>query len=140
MLKANLYSFITKLQQDHPDLKFKFGPRFSFRPPRTIIIGPLTEELSPLHFQLLLLHELGHALSGHFDYHTDIERLRIEAEAWDKAKKISSFYQIPYDQDFAESQLDSYRDWLHQKSLCKTCQISRYQTPDGIYHCPNCKT
>ncbi|MBR0403266.1 hypothetical protein IJI55_01825 [Candidatus Saccharibacteria bacterium] len=126
-------SFRQQLQNNYPDFTFTDGKKFAFRPPKTIIIGPPEPNDS-----LLLLHELGHALSRHQDYHTHIERLKIETEAWAIAKKLCRIYHIPYDEDFVESQLDTYRDWLHSKSICKKCGLTRYQTPDGHYHCPLC--
>lgn len=116
-----------------PDFSYKTGKKFAFRPPRTIILGP-PEPRS----ELLLLHELSHALLGHKSFRTDVERLRIESAAWEKAKSLAKELNIPYSDDFAQSRLDSYRDWLHKKSLCKICHLTRYQTPDGVYHCPHC--
>ena len=135
-LPSSAQRFISKLQSDYPQITIKSGPKFSYRPPKTIFYGPYEPN-----FKLLLLHELGHALSGHLNYNLDLERLKIESEAWQKAAAICQShpeYQVAYDSDFAESQLDSYRHWLHQKSLCPNCKLSRFQTPDGKYHCPLC--
>ena len=60
-----------KLKKDYPDLRFKEGRKFAFRPPRTIVIGP--EEPGA---ELLLLHEVGHAISGHRDFDVDVKRLK----------------------------------------------------------------
>lgn len=129
-------NFISLLQQKFPTFNFKPGSKFAFRPPKTIILGPPQDN-----FGLLSLHELGHALCKHKNYHTHIERLKIESEAWQMAKILCQNHPdlgIIYDEDFAEMQLDTYRDWLHQKSQCKKCRLTRFQTPDGIYHCPQC--
>ena len=137
------FAFLARLQSDYPEFRFRLNrKRFSYRH-GTIFIGP------PQHnFALLALHELGHALSGHTDYNLDVERLKIESEAWERAKTVYQHYQktapellasTPWDEDFVQDSLDTYRDWLHQKSLCKTCGLTRYQTKDGQYHCPNCE-
>ena len=84
------------------------------------------------------MHEIGHAILGNSSYKTDLERLKIERNAWDKAKNLCKKFDIPFNEEFAEDELDSYRNWLHQKSLCKTCGLTRYQTNDGEYHCPKC--
>ena len=123
-----------QLEADYPELSFRKGAKFAFRPPRTITIGP-TEPYS----SLLLLHEVGHALSGHRDFKTDALRLKMEREAWEKARKLASKYEVEFDDEVAEQELDSYRDWLDAKSRCPVCGLTRYQTPDGMYHCPKCE-
>jgi lipopolysaccharide biosynthesis regulator YciM len=35
--------------------------------------------------------------------------------------------------------LDTYRDWLHRRSACPECGLTRYQTVDGRWHCPGCE-
>lgn len=136
--------FIETLKLEFGQFNFIPAKRFKWHAPKSIYF----EENSgyPLqYFALLTLHELGHALCGHKDYKTDVERLRIESEAWQRAKTLISEHEswqkdfgIVYDEDFAENELDSYRDWLHTKSRCKNCGLTRYQTKDGKYHCPNC--
>ena len=88
---------------------------------------------------LLLLHEVGHALSGCYDFRTEIGRLKIEVIAWEKAKELCETYKIAIDDELIESELDTYRDWLHQKSRCPDCGLTRFQTPDGAFHCPKCE-
>lgn len=143
-IPENAQAFLLELQSEYPDFSWQLGARFKYRPEKTIIIDQNSPAPWP-YFALLTLHELGHALSKHKDYKTDVERLRIESEAWQRAKRLISehknwqkTYQLAYDEDFAESELDSYRDWLHQKSKCKNCGLTRYQTLDGKYHCPQC--
>jgi len=129
-----LLPLISRLQTAYPKLQFRFGKRFIYRPPHTIFVG------SPEpHAELLLLHELGHALLGHQTFKSDLERLKIERAAWDKARELAIKHHIPFNENFAETELDTYRDWLHTKAKCKKCGLSRYQTPDGIYHCPHCE-
>ena len=128
--------FISQIANDYPDFNYRVGEKFAFHPPKTIILGPPQPN-----FALLALHELGHALCKHKTYNTHVKRLKIESEAWQMAKTITENhpeYGISYDPEFAEDQLDSYRDWLHTKSKCKKCGLTRFQTPDGDYHCPRC--
>lgn len=132
---AHLFStLLNAAKKDYPDLVFKIGQKFAFRPPHTIIINP--KEASS---ELLLLHELGHATLGHKDYHTNIDRLKMEKDAWEKAKVLADKYNVTYDDELAQSELDTYRNWLHQKSICPNCGLTRYQTPDQKYHCPRCE-
>ena len=124
-----------KLKKDYPDLRFKEGRKFAFRPPRTIFIGP--EEPGA---ELLLLHEVGPAISGHRDFDVDVKRLKMEVEAWEKARDLANNYGVEFSEEVMEAELDSYRDWLHQKSRCPACGLTRFETPDGQYHCPRCES
>ncbi|MBR5408862.1 hypothetical protein IK112_02870 [Candidatus Saccharibacteria bacterium] len=159
-------AFLDLLIHDYPQFRFCLNQkRFSFRfanPPAksTIFVGPPQP-----YFALQTLHELGHALCGHQDYHTHIERLKIESAAWQRAKTVLKNYKskakslqqssdpsvklsgknlakiLPaWNQDYTEDSLDTYRDWLHAKSKCKKCGQTCYQTRDGKYHCPFCDT
>lgn len=158
---------LVSLQSDYPELKFRPGYKFKFRPPRTIYYElPLTQNQAQAdqnysnkvqaqdnkalkaqyyndneynNYCLQLLHEAGHALLKHRDFATDLDRVKMECAAWQKAQELCNIYNIEYDEDFAEAELDSYRDWLHQRSTCKTCGLTCYQTPDGKYHCPMCE-
>jgi len=122
------------LKINYPNFTFKEGSRFAFRPPKTIIFGP-----DEPFWDLLLLHELGHALSGHQTYDLDINRVKMEMEAWEKAKELSLKYGVNFDEELSQEELDSYRNWLHQKSRCPKCGLTRFQTPDSLYHCPRCE-
>ena len=126
--------FIERLQRDFPDFKFKEGKKFAFRPPKTIILGPV----EPF-YELLALHEVSHAILKHKDFKMDIERLKMENEAWEKAKELAKHYKIGINEDLIQDELDTYRDWLHQKSRCPKCGLTRFQTPDSQYHCPRCE-
>ena len=125
-------TFLAKIKSDFPSLKFTPGKRFLFRPPRTVVY----EADSP--DKLLFLHELGHALIGLYDFKTEVGRLKIEVLAWKKARELASSYGVLIDEDLIESELDSYRDFLHQKSRCPKCGLTRFQTPDGAFYCPRC--
>lgn len=126
--------FLEKIAANHSDFRFVVGRKYTFRPPRTIVIGPLEPS-----WRLLLIHEVGHALCGHRSFRTDVERLKIEVQAWEKARELAQKYDIEYDEDLVQGELDTYRDWLHQKSRCPKCGLTRFQTPDSQYHCPLCE-
>ena len=127
-------TFLAKIKSDHPEFNFRKGERFSFRPPKTITVGP--DEKND---ELLLLHELGHAMSGHKAFNTGAERLKMEREAWEKARELASSYDVEFDDSLAEAELDTYRDWLDKKTRCKKCGLTCYQTPDEVIHCPRCE-
>ena len=125
--------FIAKIKTDFPELTIRDGKKFAFRPPKTVMVGPEED-----FWKLLLLHEVAHAVLRHKTFRLDAERLKMEAAAWDKATELAKIYGIEIDEDFAQNQLDTYRDWLHKKSRCPKCGLTRFQTPDGQYSCPRC--
>lgn len=132
---------LVRLKADHPELNFRVGAKFLYRPWRTIyyeqfLRGGQEDEQK---YCLQLLHEVGHALLRHFDYVTDLERIKIERSAWDKAQQLCDIYNIAYDEDFVEEELDTYRDWLQRRSVCPECGLVRYQDKRGGYHCPRCE-
>ena len=126
---------LDRLRKDFPEIRFRSGVKFLFRPPRTVVLGA-----DEAHSELLLLHEVGHALCGHRTFTTDVRRLKMEREAWTKAKSLCAKYGIVYDDEVVEHELDSYREWLDKKSRCPRCGLTRFQTPDGQYHCPRCES
>ncbi|MBQ3474389.1 hypothetical protein IJH24_03125 [Candidatus Saccharibacteria bacterium] len=126
--------FVEKLRQDFPEFKFRPGKKFSFRFPKTITLGP--DEPGA---KLLLLHELGHAILGHQDFKTDVERLKMEVEAWEKARELAKTYRVEFNEEAVQDELDTYRDWLHKKSRCPKCGLTRFQDKDKKYHCPRCE-
>lgn len=139
-----LSKIITQLSADFPDFDFTYGKRFSFRPPKNIVIGPY-EGKNTL---LLVFHELGHAISGEYQYNLAVERLKIESKAWQEAKKIyelcktnDKYPDLPsWDDEFVEENLDTYRNWLHTKSRCLSCGLTMLQKPDRSWYCPYCST
>ena len=127
-------NFLTTLKTDYPAFSFKPGKKFLFRPKKSIFYLETNQN-----FQLLFLHELSHALLGHFSYNTSLERLQIERDAWAKTKELCKKHNVQFSSSQAENELDTYRDWLHKKSRCPKCELTRFQTPDGEYHCPRCE-
>ena len=127
-------AFLEKIKSDFLEFRFIDGKKFAFRPPKTIVIGPAEPQ-----DDILLLHEVSHALLGHKNFKMDIERLKMESEAWEKAKELAKKYNASIDEEFIQDELDTYRDWLHNKSKCRVCGLTCYQTPDGAYHCPRCE-
>ncbi len=142
--------FVERLERDFPGMEFRWGcQRFSYREiksKKTVFLG----QPQP-NFGLLALHEVGHGLSGHKDYKTLIQRLKNESEAWERAKTLLLQYRerthsdeqnkIPiWDEEFVQTQLDTYREWIHTKTQCKKCGLTMYQTGDSSFHCPRCES
>lgn len=115
-------------------ISFKPGDDFRWDPTSLCIFYNPTAFGAPQ----LLLHELGHALLGHANYTYDIELLRMERAAWDKAIAICGNYKININEDLLEQHLNTYRDWLHNRSLCPSCNFTGLQTGHLAYYCPAC--
>jgi hypothetical protein len=85
-----------------------------------------------------LFHELGHMLLDHADYNYDFELLKMEVLAWQKAKLVAKDYGVNISQEHIEKCIDSYRDWLHERSKCRQCEQTGLEKNPGIYSCFNC--
>lgn len=125
--------FFCVLAEDFSEFRFVVGRKFAFRPTKTIVLGP-PEPFS----ELLALHEVSHAILGHRGFKMDVERLKMEKAAWDKASELAKKYGVKINEELIQRELDTYRDWLYQKSRCPKCGLTRFQTPDGQYRCPSC--
>lgn len=132
-------TLLQHLEKDYPDLRFIMSSRFSWHGGKQHISYP-EAALKNDRGQWALLHELGHALLAHTDYTSDMELLRIEIAAWDKARELSRNYHIHIDEEYIQDSLDSYRDWLHVRSTCPICREHCLQVTRNSYKCHNCGT
>ena len=96
------------------------------------------DELNSKYGIFQLLHEIGHALCGHKNYTSGIELLKIETDAWQKAKELAAEYGLVIREEQIERCLDSYRDWLHMRSECPRCEAISIEFKKNYYHCFNC--
>jgi hypothetical protein len=90
------------------------------------------------HADAYLLHEYAHALLAHQTYRSDLELIRMERAAWEKAKELSEAYGVAIDENLVENSLDTYRDWLHARSLCPKCGATGVQMAPREYRCIAC--
>ncbi|HEX4662131.1 MAG TPA: hypothetical protein VH144_00790 [Candidatus Saccharimonadales bacterium] len=131
-------SLVDQLQRDFADITFVTGDDFVWSPrERTITYRPLLEEVDTSS----VLHELAHANLGHTTFTSDIELIGKEAEAWQHAiDTLAPRYSHLISIDYVDEQLDSYRDWLHNRSRCPTCRQTGIQnaTQASQYNCLNC--
>ncbi len=128
-------SLIAKLSSKYPRINFKEGEKFYWSPESRTVFYKLNRQTG----NWTLLHETAHALLKHKNYESDIELVQMEAEAWSKAKSLSDDYGIVIDEDYIEDCMDSYRDWLHQRSTCPMCDMRSLQKDPSHYQCFNCK-
>ena len=149
-MQREVADFLVCLKRDFSELRFLEGRRFMYRPARTIYyenmgflegVGVDLELSQKLiqEYKLQVLHEVGHALSEHKFFRTDLQRVKMEREAWERARGLCEQYGVVYNEEFVEEKMDTYREWLHRKSRCPECGLTRYQTKDGRYHCPGCE-
>jgi hypothetical protein len=133
---AKISSFVAKLKADFPAVIFEESDDFYWSPTsRTVYFDPK----SPVTGQVTLLHELSHALLDHRHYTHDIELLKLERQAWDYAKEtLAPRYGLSIDEDTVESMIDTYREWLHARSVCPHCSLTGIQRRDMTYHCLGC--
>lgn len=128
------------LRRDFPKITFVKGQAFSWSPAtRTITYAPELSNKTSSSAPWSLLHELGHALLDHESYETDLELVGLESKAWDKAQAIGSQYGYKIDDDYVQDCMDTYRDWLHQRSACPTCNNRSLQQDKHTYQCFNCR-
>jgi hypothetical protein len=54
-------------------------------------------------------------------------------------RTLAPRYRVAYDDNLIEDALDTYREWLHARSLCPTCGLTGLQTKTSTYVCMNCR-
>ncbi|HEX6416715.1 MAG TPA: hypothetical protein VFZ62_04280 [Candidatus Saccharimonadales bacterium] len=123
-----------RLQSDYPHIVFRQGSDFYWSPQEKTVYYAAESEAAES-----LLHELAHALLEHDSYMRDIQLLEMERDAWTKARTVlGPKYDTPISEDAAEDALDSYRDWLHARSICPHCKATGIQQQKDIYKCVAC--
>jgi len=127
-------SIISKLKTDFSQFHFKESDDFFWSPiKKTVYYNPKIENAD-----ILLLHEIAHALLGHSSFSSDISMIILERQAWDRAIELGSAYDIKIVDGVAQYNLDSYRDWLHKRSTCPVCTATGLQTKKQKYLCLAC--
>jgi len=132
-------SLLPKLRTRYPALRFTAGQQFCWSPETQEVFYKANDSGEQAAWSLL--HETGHALLEHKSYQADLELLRLEVAAWDKARELAVDLAISIDEDHVQDCLDTYRDWLHKRSICPTCRTKCLQQDDFVhYRCFNCHT
>jgi len=131
---------LKQLKTAYPTLGFQAGPTFAWSAATNRIIYNKAVENTDTVAMWSLLHEAGHALLEHQDYESDFELVQLEVAAWEKAKKLGRKLGYKIDPNHIEDCLDTYRDWLYQRSTCPTCLNFSLQKDNRTYECFNCGT
>ena len=133
IIMPSTISLIKRLKTDYPQFVYKKASNFLWsHSDNTIYYTCENDDCS------FLFHELSHAILNHTDYDRDVELIAIEREAWGNAKKIAENYGIEINDGFIQSNLDTYRDWLHKRSTCPECRATGLQIKKHIYKCLAC--
>lgn len=134
-------TLLKQLKKTYPTLSFVPGQTFSWSPKDNQIVYRQT--IIETDNQIAcwsLLHEAGHALLEHKDYESDFELLLLEVAAWERAHELAESFGQAIDADHIQDCLDTYRDWLYQRSTCPTCLSCSLQSDNRTYECANCGT
>lgn len=126
-------SKIYRIKEDFPQFNFKFGRDFFWSSVDNTIYYTNNKDQS-----VLLLHELSHALLGHNKYLYDIELISMERQAWDYAKLLAPKYGLEITDQFIQTHLETYREWIHLRSTCPSCSATGIQDKLS-YKCIACK-
>lgn len=134
-----MQSTVKILKERYPELQFTAGDQFYWSPETKEIF--YNKDATDKTAIWSLLHETGHALLNHTNYSGDFELLQLEIAAWEKARELGKELHIEVSEDHIQDCLDTYRDWLHERSICPNCQTKCLQQDDHLhYRCFNCRT
>lgn len=131
---------LSKLRRDFPAISFVPGPRFVWSPAANQVLYKKSASEDDTTVIWALLHEVGHAVLGHGKYGSDFELVLLESAAWHQAEGLAKRYGHQIDPEHIQDCLDTYRDWLYQRSTCPTCTVTSLQTDSKTYTCFNCST
>lgn len=126
--------FIEKIEQDFPAINFVESDTFKWSPDEKAVYFDSNDENA----QLATLHEIGHALLQHDDFTSDLDLINKELQAWEKALDLADSYLLEVNEDFIEECMETYRNWLHQRSICPKCQHNVFQGKNFTFKCQNC--
>ncbi|HVV25769.1 MAG TPA: hypothetical protein VHC21_01945 [Candidatus Saccharimonadales bacterium] len=134
-----MQALLKTLGERFPELRFRAGEQFSWSPDTGEIMYKAAAAGQKARWSLL--HETGHALLGHHAYGADFELLRLEIDAWERAKLVAKEVGVTINEDHIQDCLDTYRDWLYKRSICPNCGTKCLQQDDFVhYRCFNCHT
>ena len=126
-------SLLLKLRNTFPDISFEVGDAFRWSSStKTVYFPAKSGEIATL------LHETAHASLKHTGYEHDMNLIHLEREAWNQTVKLGEQFGIHIDDETVESALDTYRDWLHARSLCPNCRQNGVQATENTYTCVIC--
>lgn len=127
-----------EIMKSYPDINFIKGSQFVWSPKHWAVYYQ-EEDRDQEQDRLALLHEIGHAELGHKNCRSDVHLLSMEVDAWSYARQKAALFGIKVDEQHIEDCLESYRIWLHKRSVCPNCQFHGIQTKTTKYRCFMCR-
>lgn len=127
-------SLLQELVNSYPEFKFVPSDNFMW----SFMDSSIFYDQNDADFSIYIIHELAHAILGHHIYDRDIQLLRMETDAWDKSVVLAKKHQVKININTIQDNLDSYRDWLHKRSTCTSCQAIGIQINKSTYECLAC--
>lgn len=129
----SIYYLINRLSLDYPNINFIIDKNFSWSRVDRSVHYVDESEMWPM-----LIHEIAHHELEHSNYKNALHLLNMERDAWIKAIEIAKKYDLKIDNDVIESSLDSYRDWVHNRSKCPECNAIGVEISKNYYQCIQC--
>lgn len=128
-------SLLKQLSNEFPDLSFHGDELFRWDPKLKTVFYNQSQENAISY----LLHETGHAALKHNTYSRDIELIAMERDAWQYAKTVlAPRLDLTVPARIIEDSMDTYREWLHSRSTCPSCNANGIQTEGNKYTCVAC--
>lgn len=136
MSTLNKQLSVKDITSEFPELRFMEGKTLSWNPQTDTITIPKSDTDDTVYG---LIHEIAHAKLTHDSFLHDVDLIKMEREAWNKACEIAKDrFDLKINYEYIEDCLDSYRDWLYKRSLCPRCTLSGFQVNNHEYSCPHC--
>ena len=90
--------------------------------------------------KLALLHEISHALLGHFHYRFDFELFAMEMDAWNMTRTLAIKHAVGVQESYINECMDSYDTWLTKRGTCPRCNQFNLQSKPNEFRCYRCLT
>jgi hypothetical protein len=90
--------------------------------------------------KLALLHEVSHALLGHFHYRFDFELFAMEMDAWNMTRELAHKHNLNINEEYINACMDSYDEWLTKRGTCPKCNEFNVQSKPNEFKCYRCLT
>lgn len=138
IMNSHFNTVLSHLKITHPAITFAQGDCFMWSPHTKTVLYNAAASYTKSDVWALI-HEAAHAQLNHLDYKNDITLLRMESAAWERAKIIAASIGEIIDEEHVQDCLDTYRDWLHKRATCPSCNVVTMQRDDLSYKCFNCQ-
>lgn len=136
---TTLASIVRRLSHDFPQFSFLEGEAFAWSHERQAISYRSDDTPEAI---AQLLHEVGHGVLQHSRYARGIDLLAMERQAWEYAiHSLAPRYGVALSMcdPVVQDALDTYRDWLHARSVCPQCGAAGIETSNQHYRCLHCQ-